>query len=124
MKIKDLYENNEDQFKNRLRTDIMDVLMMFRKNQSTRVDIVNLVSELDKAGYSASYDEVKEIVNELPDISIEEVDDREFLIFGDDSTEMDDSEFETDPTVEPEDEHNPARSKARQATQKRLKDMI
>ena len=107
MKISDIFENfNED-----LRGNVIDVAMMFRSNGITKTSLNNFIIELDKRDFHVIIDDLIQIFSNLDG----------FEVIGDDVI-LDDSDTEVDvpDSVESEREYNPAASKAKSATKKRI----
>lgn len=112
MKIVDLYEND---FKDKLNGEIMNILMMVMKTNTPETDVENVIAELEKHDIVVSSNDIEEFVDENNNFSM--TSDGK-IVFSSEASEDLGGER---PDLETEDEYNPARDKAKQATKKRSK---
>jgi len=113
MRIRDLYETTD--YKERLNSEIMNIIMMFMKTGVTEIDIENVIAELEKNDIVATENDVVEFVDSNENLSINQ---EKQVVF---STEGSGETDEGRPDLSDEEEYNPASEKAKEATKKRMK---
>lgn len=107
MRIRDIFENFNDE----LKENIVDVAMMFLNNGIKNTSVENFVLELSKRGFNATIEDIKFIIGEMDSYSIN----GENIILDSE----DDSDIDMPDDLSNEREYNPAVSKAKQAIKKR-----
>lgn len=112
MRIRDLYESN---FKDDLNNEIMNVLMMVMKTGTPTTNIENIVAELEKNDIVANEDDIRDFIDNNENFDINQ-DNQIVFSVGDSSVDGDER-----PDLETEEEYNPAKDKAKEATKKRMK---
>ena len=112
MRIKDLYEN---EYKDKQKNEIMNILMMIMKTDVPETDIENVITELEKQDIVANEEDIEEVVDANNNFSLG--DDGKIVFAVGDSDVAD----EDRPDLETEEEYNPAVDKAKEATKKRAK---
>ena len=112
MRIRDLYESD---FKDDLNNEIMNVLMMVMKTGTPTTNIENIVAELEKNDIVANENDIRDFIDNNENFDINQ-DNQIVFSVGDSSVDGDER-----PDLETEEEYNPAKDKAKEATKKRMK---
>lgn len=112
MLVSELYEDvSHDDY---LHTEVMNILMMFLKSGVPQTDVENIISELNKADITATEDDIKKVVDDNSNLSMNS-EGQVVLSVSDD--ELGDER----PDLEDAEEYSPVSDKAREATKKRMK---
>lgn len=110
MKISDLYEDKKkDEYNDQLKQTVMDVMVMYNVTGTSRTNINNIISELNKNDISMDVETIADIVTELG-----------FEVEGEDVLFSDNDTVEVDDLSDGED-FDEVGSLAKQATDKRMK---
>lgn len=127
MKIADLYEDSNEDFNEKFKKAINDILMMFDVNNVTHTNVNNIIEELRKRDFSPTKEDIIEIIEEHPQFEMDEDENVIIVQASEDELEgsEDDSEEEfEDPSTSSEDGYNPAKDTAKKAAQDRLDDYL
>ena len=109
MKISDLFENKKEQYDDKLKRQIMDVLVLYNVTGTNKTNINNIVTELNKEGLSVDRSSLEDIIKEIG-FDVED----EMVIFSDNIGDAEDY-------LDDGEDYDPVSNMASNAMNKRMK---